>query len=120
MSEISSGTVLITGPAGGLGRSATMAMANRPEGERPDLLLVGRPGQALHDVGDEARAAGATVHEISCDLTSLADVRTAGATVKDLLTSEAVRPLRGLAANAGLLAVDTAAPRPTVTNSPSP
>jgi hypothetical protein len=57
MSEISSGTVLITGPTGGLGRSATMAMANRPEGERPDLLLVGRPGQALHDVGDGARAA---------------------------------------------------------------
>jgi NAD(P)-dependent dehydrogenase (short-subunit alcohol dehydrogenase family) len=62
MSEISSGTVLITGSTGGLGRSATMAMANRPEGERPGLLLVGRPGRALHDVGDEARAAGATVH----------------------------------------------------------
>ena len=37
MSEISSGTVLITGSTGSLGRSATMAMANRPEGERPDL-----------------------------------------------------------------------------------
>ena len=75
MSEISSGTVLITGPTGGLGRSATMAMANRPEGERPDLLLVGRPGPALHVAGDEARAAGATVHEISCDLASLVDHR---------------------------------------------
>jgi len=107
MSEISSGTVLITGSTGGLGRSATMAMANRPEGERPGLLLVGRPGRALHDVGDEARAAGATVHEIGCDLASLADVRAAGATVKDLLRSEAVRPLRGLVASAGLLAVDT-------------
>jgi NAD(P)-dependent dehydrogenase (short-subunit alcohol dehydrogenase family) len=84
-----------------------MAMANRPEGERPGLLLVGRPGQALHDVGDEARAAGATVHEIGCDLSSLADVRAAGATVKDLLTSEAVRPLRGLVANAGLTVADT-------------
>ena len=42
MSEISSGTVLITEPTGGLGRPATIAMANRPEGERPDLL-VGRP-----------------------------------------------------------------------------
>ena len=107
MSEISSGTVLITGPTGGLGRSATMAMANRPAGERPGLLLVGRPGQALHDVGDEARAAGATVHEIGCDLSSLADVRAAGATVKDLLRSGAVRPLRGLVANAGLSVVDT-------------
>ena len=107
MSEIGSGTVLIIGSTGGLGRSATRAMANRPEGERPGLLLVGRPGQALHDVGDEARAAGATVHEIGCDLASLADVRAAGATVKDLLRSEAVRPLRGLVASAGLLAVDT-------------
>jgi len=107
MSEISSGTVLITGPTGGLGRSATMAMANRPAGERPGLLLVGRPGQALHDVGDQARAAGATVHEIGCDLASLADVRAAGATVKDLLMSEAACPLRGFVANAGLSVVDT-------------
>lgn len=107
MSEISSGTVLITGSTGGLGRSATMAMANRPKGERPGLLLVGRPGQALHDVRDEARAAGATVHEIGCDLASLADVRAAAATVNDLLRSRAVRPLRGLVAIAGLLAVDT-------------
>jgi NAD(P)-dependent dehydrogenase (short-subunit alcohol dehydrogenase family) len=107
MSEIGSGTVLVTGPTGGLGRSAITAMAQRPAGERPDLLLVGRPGQALYDVGDQARAAGATVHEISCDLASLAEVRAAGATVKDLLTSAAVRPLRGLVANAGLMVVDT-------------
>ena len=107
MSEIGSGTVLVTGPTGGLGRSAITAMAYRPAGERPDLLLVGRPGRALHDVGDEARAAGATVHEISCDLASLADVRAAGARVKDLLASAAVRPLRGLVANAGLMVVDT-------------
>jgi len=82
-------------------------MANRPAGERPGLLLVGRPGQALHDVGDQARAAGATVHEIGCDLSRLADVRAAVATVKDLLRSEAVRPLRGLVANAGLAVLDT-------------
>ena len=84
-----------------------MAMANRRDGERPDLLLVGRPGQALDDVGGEARAAGGRVREISCDLASLADVRAAGATVKDLLTSGAVRALRGLVASAGLLVVDT-------------
>jgi NADP-dependent 3-hydroxy acid dehydrogenase YdfG len=84
-----------------------MAMASRPEGQRPDLLLVGRPGQALHDVADEARAAGATVHEIGCDLASLADVRAAIATVKGLLASGAVHPLRGLVANAGLWVTDT-------------
>jgi NAD(P)-dependent dehydrogenase (short-subunit alcohol dehydrogenase family) len=107
MSEIGSGTVLITGPTGGLGRSATMAMANRQKRERPDLLLVGRSGQALHEIGAEARAAGATVHEIGCDLASLADTRAAGAMVKELLTSEMVRPLRGLVANAGLTTADT-------------
>jgi NAD(P)-dependent dehydrogenase (short-subunit alcohol dehydrogenase family) len=107
MSEIGSGTVLITGPTGSLGRSAAMAMANRPKEGRPDLLLVGRPGRALREIGAEARAAGATVHEISCDLASLADTRAAGAKVKELLRSEAVRPLRGLVANAGLTAADT-------------
>ena len=56
--------------------------------------------------GDDTRA-GATVHETSCDLASLADVRAAGATGTDLLTSEAMRPLRGLAANAGLSAAGT-------------
>jgi hypothetical protein len=84
-----------------------MAMANRTQGERPDLLLIGRPGQALREIGAEARAAGATVHEIGCDLASLADTRAAGAMVKELLTSEAVGPLRGLVANAGLMAADT-------------
>jgi hypothetical protein len=37
------GTVLLTGPTGGLGRAATLAIANRSAPERPDLLLVGSP-----------------------------------------------------------------------------
>ncbi len=61
------GTVLITGPTGGLGRQATLAMAGRPEPVRPDLILIGRSGERLTQVADEARAAGATVHEIGCD-----------------------------------------------------
>lgn len=107
MSEINSGTVLITGPTGGLGRSATMAMASRQEGERPDLLLIGRPGNTLVEVAAEARAAGATVREIGCDLARLADVRAAAEKAKELLKSGVVRPLRGLIANAGLSAADT-------------
>jgi NAD(P)-dependent dehydrogenase (short-subunit alcohol dehydrogenase family) len=107
VSEITSGTVLITGPTGGLGRPATMAMASRPEGERPDLLLIGRPGNAPAGVAAEARAAGATAREIGCDLASLADVHTAAETVKELLKNGVIRPLRGLIANAGLSVVDT-------------
>jgi NAD(P)-dependent dehydrogenase (short-subunit alcohol dehydrogenase family) len=107
MNSISSGTVLITGPTGGLGKSATLAMANRPAPERPDLLLVGRAGQALTDVADDARAAGATVHEIGCDLAQLVEVREAGQNVKVLLDAGAARPLRGLVANAGVSSADT-------------
>jgi NAD(P)-dependent dehydrogenase (short-subunit alcohol dehydrogenase family) len=101
------GTVLITGPTGGLGRLATMALASRPAGQRPDLLLVGRPGKGLAQVAAEARAVGATLREIGCDLASLASVRAAAGTVKDLVGGGAVRPLRGLIANAGLMAADT-------------
>jgi short-subunit dehydrogenase len=84
-----------------------MAMASRPEGDRPDLLLIGRPGNALAGVAAEARAAGATARAIGCDLASLADVHAAAETVKELLESGVVRPLRGLIANAGLSVADT-------------
>jgi NAD(P)-dependent dehydrogenase (short-subunit alcohol dehydrogenase family) len=107
MNSIASGTVLITGPTGGLGKAASLAIANRPAPQRPDLLLVGRPGQALTEVAATARAAGATVQEIGCDLARLADVRNAGQRVKDLLEDGAVRPLHGLVANAGVSVVHT-------------
>ena len=100
-------TVLITGPTRGLGRAATLAMAGRPDAERPDLLLVGRAGPALSEVAAEARTRGATVHEIGCDLARLADVRAAATTARGLLDSGTVRPLRTLIANAGTMSVDT-------------
>ncbi len=107
MNSNASGTVLITGPTGGLGKAATLAIAKRPAPQRPDLLLVGRPGQALTEVAAAARAAGATVHEIGCDLARLADVRNAARQIKDLLDARAVSPLHGLVANAGVSVVDT-------------
>lgn len=107
MSASASGTVLITGPTGGLGRAATLAMAERGDDERPDLLLVGRGGAKLEAVAAEARAAGAVVYEIGCDLGRLADVRAAAEQVKELLNGGAVRPLHGLVANAGVTMADT-------------
>ncbi|MEU6539740.1 SDR family NAD(P)-dependent oxidoreductase [Streptomyces sp. NPDC047000] len=101
------GTVLITGPTRGLGRAAVLAMAARPARTRPDLLLVGRAGQALTDITDEARARGATVRAIACDLSRLADVRAAAATARELLDTAEVRPLRALIANAGRMSADT-------------
>jgi NAD(P)-dependent dehydrogenase (short-subunit alcohol dehydrogenase family) len=107
MTTIDPGTVLLTGPTGGLGRAATLAMASRPAPERPDLLLVGRAGETLTQVADAARAAGATVHAVGCDLARLSDVRAAAEQAKELLASGAVRPLRGLVANAGVWVADT-------------
>ncbi|KUL39984.1 SDR family NAD(P)-dependent oxidoreductase [Actinoplanes awajinensis] len=101
------GTVLITGPTRGLGRHAVLAMAARPAADRPDLLLVGRSGDALTAITAEARALGARVHEIGADLSRLADVRAAVATVRDLLAAGTVRPLRALVANAGAMTTDT-------------
>jgi NAD(P)-dependent dehydrogenase (short-subunit alcohol dehydrogenase family) len=101
------GTVLITGPTRNLGRHTVLAMAGRPREQRPDLLLVGRAGRDLTAVADEARALGARVHEIGCDLSRLADVRAAAATARDLLADGAVRPLRALVANAGIMSADT-------------
>ena len=97
-------TTLITGPTRGLGRAATLAMAGRPPADRPELLLVGRGGTALTEVANEARARGATVHEIGADLSRLADVRAAAAQAKELLAG---RPLNALIANAGAMSSDT-------------
>ena len=55
-------------------RHATPAIANHAVPQRPDLLLVGRAGQALTAVAEEVRAAGATVCAITCDLADLTDV----------------------------------------------
>lgn len=101
------GTVLITGPTRGLGRATVLAMAGRPDRERPDLVLVGRSGQSLRGVAEAARARGATVHEIGCDLSRLVEVRTAAAATRELLDTGAVGPLRALVANAGAMSADT-------------
>jgi NAD(P)-dependent dehydrogenase (short-subunit alcohol dehydrogenase family) len=107
MNSMTHGSVLITGPTGGLGRATTLAMANRPAEQRPDLVLVGRTGPGLAAIAADARAAGANVQEIGCDLARLTDVRAAGRQVKDLLATGAVRPLRAIIANAGVSVADT-------------
>ena len=107
MNSIASGTVLITGPTGALGRATTLAIANRPAAQRPDLLLVGRDGPVLSEVVDDARAAGAAAYGIGCDLARLSDVRAAGKKVRDALEAGTVRPLRALVANAGISVADT-------------
>ncbi|GAB7036768.1 MULTISPECIES: SDR family NAD(P)-dependent oxidoreductase [Catenuloplanes] len=93
-------SVLITGPSRNLGRATTLALADRGA----DLLLVGRN---LSAVAGEARDRGARVHELTADLSRLADVRAAAAAAKNLIDTGTVRPLRALIANAGLMSGDT-------------
>lgn len=109
MTTNSSGTVLITGPTGSLGREAVLAMARRPRADRPDLLLLGRQGPALDSVLAEARAEGATAESIGADLGSLAQVRAAAASARRLVENGTVRPLRALIANAGVTGSTTQA-----------
>ncbi|GAB3597100.1 SDR family NAD(P)-dependent oxidoreductase [Microbacterium tumbae] len=96
------GTVLITGPTGSLGREATMAMARRPVADRPDLLLLGRPGSALDSVLAETRAEGANAFALGADLGSISEVRAAASRARELVADGGVRPLRALIANAGV------------------
>jgi short-subunit dehydrogenase len=86
-----------------------LAISTRSESTRPDLVLVGRPGKPLEAVADEARATGANVEAVGCDLSRLSEVRAAATKTKELMASGEVRPLRGLIANAGLMNRDTRA-----------
>jgi NAD(P)-dependent dehydrogenase (short-subunit alcohol dehydrogenase family) len=57
--------VFITGPAKGMGRAISLAFA--AEGAR--LVLVGRDLDAIHPVAEEAKAFGADVLVLGCDIT---------------------------------------------------
>jgi hypothetical protein len=62
------GTVVITGPTGGLGKPTTLEMARRT-GSGPTCSWC----QNLTEVAAEARAAGVKAHEIPCDSSRLSD-----------------------------------------------
>ncbi len=107
MSSITNGTLIITGPTGGLGKELALQVASRPANDRPDMLLVGRSGQNLTEITRLIREAGANAYDIACDLSRLSDVRAATKTIQDLLASNKVRPLHAIVANAGLGSADT-------------
>jgi len=107
MTTGNTGTVLITGPTSGLGRALALELAGRADVGRPDLLLVGRRGERLKEVIDLVRGAGATAEGIACDLSRLADVRSAAVMATDLIERGVVRPLHALVANAGVSTADT-------------
>jgi len=70
---------VITGPAKGMGRAVTLAFAR----EGATLVLAGRDTAAIEPVANEARALGAKVEVVSCDLTD--------ATQTEALAQQAVK-----------------------------
>ncbi|SDQ67233.1 KR domain-containing protein [Quadrisphaera sp. DSM 44207] len=76
------GTVLLTGPTGGLGRALLEPLARR----RPEhLVLLGRSAAAMRDAARRASDAGArAVSVVEADLADLDAVARAGRRVSDL------------------------------------
>ncbi|MEO1105230.1 MAG: SDR family oxidoreductase, partial [Pseudomonadota bacterium] len=71
--DLAGKTAFVTGPAKGMGRAVTLALA----AEGADLALAGRDTAPIEAVADEVRALGrsATVHR--CDVTDEAEVEAA-------------------------------------------
>lgn len=98
-SDLTGGTILLTGPTGGLG-SAVLEPLSR---SRPaHLVLLGRSRPALEASANRARAAGArAVSVVVVDLADLQDVGSAGRQVAALVEAGAP-PLSLIVLNAGL------------------
>lgn len=99
----SSGTVVLTGPTGGLGLALIEPIARR----RPErLVLLGRSTSALQGLAQQALEAGArAVSVVEADLSDLDAVARAG----DQISDEAARtraPITGLLLNAGIQLTD--------------
>jgi NAD(P)-dependent dehydrogenase (short-subunit alcohol dehydrogenase family) len=88
--------VLLTGATRGIGRAAAIELA----GKGVEVALVGRDGERVKAVAQEAKAAGggAPVHEHVADLMLMADVRALAAEV-----GERYQQIDVLANNAGAL-----------------
>jgi short-subunit dehydrogenase len=56
------GTVVVTGPTGGLARETTLVMARRPASQRPDLILVGRASEVDAQVQADLRVQDMNPH----------------------------------------------------------
>jgi retinol dehydrogenase 12 len=88
--------VLLTGATRGIGRAAAIELAR----QGAEVALVGREGERVEAVAQEARAAGggASVHEHIADLSLMADVRALAQEVR-----ERYQHIDVLANNAGAL-----------------
>ena len=95
------GTLIMTGASRGLGREAARRLLH----DRADLhlLILARGGHGTA-LADELAAATSNpnVSIVPCDLASLDDVRMAAATIRAMLDTETLPPLRGFLGNAAV------------------
>lgn len=71
--ELAGKVAFVTGPAKGMGRAVTLALAR----EGADLVLAGRDMPPIEAVADEARALGRQAVTLKCDVTSEDEVSAA-------------------------------------------
>jgi len=71
--ELAGKTAFVTGPAKGMGRDVTLALAR----EGADLALAGRDMTPIEAVAEEARALGRRVVTLKCDVTDEDEVAAA-------------------------------------------
>ncbi|MFC5379405.1 SDR family NAD(P)-dependent oxidoreductase [Aquipuribacter nitratireducens] len=98
--DITSPTVLVTGPTRGLGAALVDALAAHRS--RPRLVLAGRDPATLGASAKRARATGAVVDEVVVDLLDLDAVAAAAAGVVDAVTAGTLPALDVVVANAGI------------------
>jgi NAD(P)-dependent dehydrogenase (short-subunit alcohol dehydrogenase family) len=68
--ELRGKVAIVTGPAKGMGRSISLALARAGA----DLALAGRDQAPIHDAAEEVRALGRRAIVLRCDVTKAADV----------------------------------------------
>ena len=96
--------VLLTGPTSGIGHATLARLLEHRS--RPTLVLLGRRPDALDASVTAARSRGLVAHGVGLDLSDLASVEEAAASVAQLVHRGAVGELDAVVLNAGVQLTD--------------
>ncbi len=97
-------TLIMTGGTSGIGRVAARNILRDDKGTH--LILLARGGESGRETLDELRALSDNVTLVPTDLASVESIRSAAATVNQMLDEGTAPALRGFAGNAGIQFVD--------------